>query len=89
MMNNTQTARYTATLPIYALDELKALASSGQIPSVNFAIRQAVDEYLKQAKKKQYDELMKEAAKDEEFIKRTMSCADDFSYADSEVQGEW
>lgn len=74
MMNNTQTARYTATLPIYALDELKALASSGQIPSVNFAIRQAVDEYLKQAKKKRYEELMKEAAEDKEFIKKTMSC---------------
>ena len=88
-MNSTETARYTTTLPIGLLNELKDLAKSKQIPSVNFAIRQAVDDYLAQVKKKQYDALMKEAAKDEAFMKRTMKCAEDFSFSDSEVQGEW
>lgn len=89
MMNTIETTRYTTTLPVSFLDELKALAKAKQIPSVNFAIRQAVDDYLSQTKKKQYDDMMKEAAKDEAFMSRTMRCADDFSYADSEVQGEW
>lgn len=89
MMNTSETTRYTATLPITLLDELKALAKAKKIPSVNFAIRQAVDDYLAQIKKEQYETLMKEAAKDEAFVARTMKCADDFSFADSEVDGEW
>ena len=89
MMNTTGTTRYTTTLPVGSLDELKALAKSKQIPSVNYAIRQAVDDYLVQIKRKQYDAMMKEAAKDKAFINRTMNCAQDFSFADSEVQGEW
>lgn len=89
MLNTTKTVRYTATLPLEYIDELKQLAKSQQIPSVNFAIRQALDEYLKQAKKREYDEMMKAAAKDKSFMERTMKCAEDFSFSDSEVQGEW
>jgi hypothetical protein len=57
--------------------------------SVNFAIRQAVDDYLTQAKKKQYDAMMKEAAKDKAFMSITSKCDEDFAFADGEVQGEW
>ena len=89
MMNNTKTTRFTATLPVCVIDELKALAKSNQIPSVNFAIRQAVEDYLAQAKKKQYDVMMKEAANDKAFMRRTAKCDEDFVFADSEVQGEW
>ena len=85
----TYTADYTATLPSEYINELRQLAKSQQIPSVNFAIRQALDEYLKQAKKREYDEMMKAAAKDKSFMERTMKCAEDFSFSDSEVQGEW
>ena len=85
----TYTADYTATLPSEYIDELRQLAKSQQIPSVNFAIRQALDEYLKQAKKREYDEMMKAAAKDKSFMERTMKCAEDFSFSDSKVQGEW
>lgn len=89
MMNTIETTRFTTTLPVYVIDELKALAKANQIPSVNFAIRQAVDDYLIQAKKKQYSALMKEAANDKAFISRTARCDEDFVFADSEVQGEW
>ena len=89
MLNTTETTRYTATLPVCYLNELKSLAQSKKIPSVNFAIRQALDEYMTQLKKKQYDDAMREAAQDKAFVKRTMRCSDDFGYADSEVQGEW
>jgi len=89
MMNYTETTRYTATLPVAALNDLKALAGENLIPSVNYGIRQAVDEYLKQIKKAQYAAQMKKAAADEAFIERTSRCAEDFSLSDSEVQGEW
>ena len=89
MMNSMETTRITATLPVSFIDELKALANSKQIPSVNFAIRQAVDDYLTQARKKQYDAMMKEAAKDKAFMSRTSKCDEDFVFADGELQGEW
>ena len=88
-MNTSETTRYTATLPAVLLEELKTLAKDKKIPSVNYAIRQAVDEYLTQLRKQQYEAMMREAAKDEEFIARTMKCTDDFCLADSEVDGEW
>ena len=89
MMNTMETTRYTTTLPVSFIDELKALVQANQIPSVNFAIRQAVDDYLVQARKKQYEEMMKEAAKDEAFMNRTSKCSEDFTFVDSEVQSEW
>ena len=89
IMNSFEATRITATLPSAFIDELKALVNSKQIPSVNFAIKQAVDEYLKQIKKNQYDAMMKEAAKDEAFTSRTSKCNEDFTFADSEVESEW
>ncbi len=89
MLDSAKNVRYTATLPSVYIDELKKLANQQQIPSVNFAIRKAVDEYLKQMKKHEYDELMKEAAKDKAFIERTAKCADDFKISDNEVPKEW
>jgi|BioPla2DNA2_1021312.scaffolds.fasta_scaffold02014_18 metal-responsive CopG/Arc/MetJ family transcriptional regulator len=89
MKKYSETIRYTATLPSEYIDELKELVDTQKIPSVNYAIREAVEEYLVQAKKAKYNEQMKDAAKDEAFINRTMTCAEDFSFSDSEVQGEW
>ena len=86
---NSSTSRVTATLPTEQVKMLKQLSLEHRIPSVNFAIRQAVDEYLKQLKKTQYETLMADAANDDDFIQRTMSCAKDFAYVDSEVAGEW
>lgn len=89
MSNTAKTVRFTATLPSIYVDELKQLAKEQQIPSVNFAIKQAIDEYLKQVKKHKYNEMMKTAANDKSFMERTMNCAEDFDFSDSEVLGEW
>ena len=89
MMNTLETKRITTTLPVAFIDELKALVSSNQIPSVNFAIRQAVDDYLAEARKRKYDAMMKEAANDRAFMSRTSKCDEDFIFADSDVQSEW
>ncbi len=89
MIKAVETTRFTATLPVYFIDELKALAKANEIPSVNFAIRQAVDDYLVQVKKRQYEAMMKEAAADRAFMSRTEKCDKDFTFVDREVQGEW
>ncbi|MDR2713266.1 MAG: hypothetical protein LBB91_09180 [Clostridiales bacterium] len=84
-----RTVRYTATLPHKYIDELKKLAKEKIIPSVNFAINEALDEYLKSRKMAQYEALMKEAGQDNAFLSRTLSCAKDFKAIDSEVPGTW
>ena len=84
-----KTTRYTATLPLIYVDELKALTKERVIPSVNFAINEALDEYLKSRKAAQYEALMKEAGGDQAFLSRTLTCAEDFKAVDSEVSGTW
>ncbi|MDY3031032.1 MAG: hypothetical protein SOS24_04635 [Clostridia bacterium] len=89
MLNTSKTIRYTTTLPELYIDELKHMAQAKVIPSVNFAIRAALDEYLKQMKKNEYEAMLREAANDTAFMQRTLQCADDFSFSDGEVPGEW
>jgi len=89
MQNKKNTVRYTATLPEDYVYELKELAKEEKIPSVNYAIKEALGVYLKQTRKEQFEEQMKEAAKDKAFLKRTKDCSDDFIYVDSEVSGDW
>ena len=84
-----ETTRFTATLPSVYLDELKEMAKEKRIPSVNFAINEALEAYIKSRKAAQYEALMKEAGRDEAFLARTASCAEDFKVVDSEVSGEW
>ena len=84
-----ETIRYTATLPLAYVDELKAMAREKKISSVNSAINEALDAYLKNRKAAQYEALMKEAGRDKSFLDRTVKCAEDFKIVDSEVSGEW
>ena len=84
-----KTVRYSATLPLTHVNELKELAREKKIPSVNFAINEALDEYLKDRKAAQYETLMKEAGQDKAFLSRTTNCAEDFSAVDDEVSGKW
>lgn len=89
MTNNNQTVRYTASLPADYIDELKLLAKEQVIPSVNFGIRAALNDYLKQIKRAKYEVQMREAASDKDFLARTCECDDDFIAVDSEVSGQW
>jgi len=84
-----RTIRVTATLPLAYVDELRELAKSNEIPSVNFAINEALDRYIKSRKAAQYDDLMRKAGQDKAFLKRTTDCAEDFRAIDGEVSGSW
>ena len=85
----TENIRYTATLPLSYLNELKEMARDKKIPSVNFAINEALEEYMRGRKAEQYESLMKEAGRDKAFLDRTSACMDDFAVVDSEVSGTW
>ena len=86
---STKTIRITATLPLDHVNELRGLAKEKKIPSVNYAISVALDMYIKEQRATEYEAQMKDAAQDKAFLSRTMSCADDFSAIDSEVDGKW
>ena len=89
MNMRTKTVRYTATLPENCIDELRILAEENKVPSVNFAIKEAVDLYLGQMKKAAYEEQMRMAGQDKDFLARTIECANDFKAIDGEVLGSW
>ena len=84
-----KTIRYTATLPLDHVNELRSLAREKKIPSVNYAITVALDMYISAQKAAQYETQMKNAGQDKAFLSRTMSCIDDFNAIDSEVDGKW
>ena len=88
-MNNNTSIKYTAVLPNEYILELKELAAKKVIPSVNYGIKRAVETYLEQSKKEKYAQSMREAAKDEEFLKRTLNAQEDFKFIDCEDIGEW
>lgn len=89
MANRTKTVRYTATLSEICIKELKELVKEEKIPSVNFAINEAVGDYLKQIKKSEYVAQLQDAGKDIDFLARTIQCAEDFKIVDGEVTGDW
>ena len=84
-----KTIRYTATLPLEHVNELRGFAKEKRIPSVNYAINMALDMYIKEQKAADYIAQMENAGKDEAFLSRTLNCANDFSALDGEVDGKW
>lgn len=89
MSQSAKNIKYTAVLPSDYVKELKELASEKIIPSVNFGIRLAIENYISERKKELYQKQMKEAAKDEGFMKRTLETQDAFINVDNEVGGQW
>ena len=85
----SRSIRYTATVPEPLMEELKALARQKFVPSVNYAILEAVSSYLEGKRVEMYYSSMQEAARDKAFLARTAQCAEDFKFVDSEGLGEW
>jgi len=84
-----QTVKYTAILPQDCVIELRNMAEKKIIPSVNQGIRIAVEDFLKAQSDSEYQRRMREASKDEGFIKRTIETMTAFEYVDAKVNGEW
>ena len=87
-MEKSKSVKYTATLSGSSIEELKQLAQKKVVPSVNFAIREAISAYIVQTKKVLYEKEMKEASLDEDYLRRTYETQEDFICADKEVTGD-
>jgi len=79
---------YTFSLPIDLLNKLKDYSNDGYIQSVNFAVKDAIESYLKLLEKqKLYDE-MKAAVDDPMFMDDLINAMNDFSHTDFELTRE-
>ena len=79
---------YTFSLPIELLNKLKKYSSEGHVPSVNSAVKEAIESYVKVIEKQNLYIQMKEASKDPMFMEDLDSVMYDFSYSDYEVTKE-
>ena len=79
---------YTFSLPIDLLNKLKKYSSEGYAPSVNAAVKEALESYVKQFEKQNLYNQMKAAAQDPIFLQDLEEAMNDFSYADFEATKE-
>ncbi len=79
---------YTFSLPIFLLNKLKQYANEGHLPSVNAAVKEAIENYVKNLEKQNLYDQMKEAAQDPMFMKDLEDTMYDFTYSDFDVTKE-
>lgn len=79
---------YTFSLPIDLLDKVREYSNEGYIPSVNFAVKEAIETYVKSLDKQKLYEEMKKASKDPLFLSDLNQVIDDFSNIDYEQDEE-
>lgn len=78
------TVKSTVNLNRYYKEQLEMFVRMNHISSVTEGINAALEAYVKAMQKSIYEEQMKAAAKDRDFMERTMAAQRDFENMDSE-----
>ena len=90
MLNSSENSiKYTTVLQKENIEALKSLVSEKVIPSVSQGIRIAVENFIISKNKDIYEKLMREAAGDENFMRRTQKVQTEFNDIDIELDGQW
>jgi len=84
-----QSVKMTTNIRPEYKKQLNELVESKVIASITDGLNQAIELFLKEKKKQQYIIRMEEAAKDKEFIMRTMLSQKDFDAIETGVSAEW
>ncbi|HQO70516.1 MAG: hypothetical protein GX660_21805 [Clostridiaceae bacterium] len=84
-----QSVKMTTNIRPEYKKQLNELVESKVIASITDGLNQAIELFLKEKKKQQYIIRMEEAAKDKEFIMRTMLSQKDFDTIETGVSAEW
>lgn len=84
-----QSVKMTTNIRPEYKKQLNELVESKVIASITDGLNQAIELFLKEKKKQQYIIRMEEAAKDKEFIMRTMLSQKDFDAIETGVSVEW
>ncbi len=83
-----KTKNFTFSLPPELLGRLKKYAQKGYVPSVNSAVKEAIESYVVQIDKEYLYRQMKEAAESPDFVDDLEATMADFSYVDYETTRE-
>ena len=84
-----QVIKTTINLKSEYKNQLNELVEEKVIASMTDGFNQAIELFLKEKKKQQYIKKIEEAAKDKNFIKRTINSQKDFDAIETEVSEEW
>lgn len=80
-----QVIKTTINLKSEYKNQLNELVEEKVIASITDGFNQAIELFLKEKKKQQYIKKMEEAAKDKNFIKRTINSQKDFDAIETEI----
>lgn len=85
MLATLNSRKATFALPETLLKKLKLLANNNRVPSVNAAVREAIEEYIVKLEREEFRNAMEEAAKDPDFIRDITDTEKDFRRLDAET----
>ena len=85
MLATLNSRKATFALPEPLLKKLKLLANNNRVPSVNAAVREAIEEYIVKLEREEFRNAMEEAAKDPDFIRDITDTEKDFRRLDAET----
>lgn len=80
-----KTKNYTFSLPLDLLDRLKEHSNKGNVPSVNSAVKEAIETYVVKIDKENLYQKMKKASEDPLFMEDLETTMADFSEVDFET----
>jgi hypothetical protein len=84
MDNTDANVKYTVVLPVGYVNDLKKMAEGKIVPSVNAAIREAVEAYIVNRKHDEYVKGMIAASQDPDFMDRLKGAMEAFKPIDDE-----
>ena len=84
-----QMVKSTVNIPVKLKEELNKYVKLNMVPSFSSGVNMAIEAYLKELRRIDYDRQMAVAANDRDFIERTMDCQNAMSDRESGAPGEW
>ncbi|MBR6331709.1 MAG: hypothetical protein IKR78_01060 [Dehalococcoidales bacterium] len=88
-MSKALTVKNTFNMSLSNYEELKKLVENKSISSITEGINLGIELLIKEKRMENYRNQMAKAAKDKEFMRRTLSSQNEFDKLHDEVLGEW
>jgi len=85
MAEITKREKVTFTLPSSLVRRMKDAVASGEVPSQNALLRQALERELRHLREEWLDKQYEAASKDEEFLREIDETMEAFKHADAET----
>lgn len=70
-------------------NDISGYVDRGVVDSFSSALNEALALYVKELRRKEYDEALSEAGRDKVFLARTLECQGEFDKCDCGVTGQW